>query len=73
MKYDRIGAMNRARERKPQTGGKLYRQTASRAPVPEKGSWERLTQATQARWEGVWGDALAQYQFDVFGDQWAGL
>lgn len=73
MKWDRIGAMNRARDRKPASGGRVYKQTVSRAPIPEKGSWERLTGITLARWECASGDAIAQFQFACYGDSWKGL
>lgn len=73
MTYDRIAAMNRAKDRKPATGGKTYRQMARKAPTPVMGTWERLAGITTARWECATGDALAQYQFDVHGDKWEGL
>lgn len=73
MTWDRIAAMNRARDRKPQSGGKTYRRTVSRAPTPAMGTWERLTGLTTARWECATGDALAQYRFECFGDDWVGL
>lgn len=73
MTWDRIAAMNHARDRKPATGGKLYRQMARKAPTPALGSWEHLAGITSARWECATGDALAQYQFDVHGETWKGL
>jgi hypothetical protein len=75
MKCDRIAAMNRARDRKPSTGGKLYKQpTRTKEPTPAKGSWDRLKADTLARWQ-AWGpeDAIASYQFACYGDQWEGL
>lgn len=73
MRYDRIAAMNRANDRAPASGGKLYRQTARRAPTPAMGTWERLAGLTVARWECATGDAIAQFRFDVFGSSWEGL
>lgn len=73
MTWDRIAAMNRARERKPATGGKTYHRTITHRPIPADGTWERLTGLTTARWECATGDALAQYRFDVFGQSWEGL
>lgn len=40
MTYDRIAAMNAARDRKPASGGKLYRYATRRGPTPAKGTWE---------------------------------
>lgn len=73
MKWDRIGAMNRARDRKPASGGKLYRRATTRTPTPAMGTWERLTGITLARWECASGDAIAQFHFACYGDSWKGL
>lgn len=55
MRYDHSAAMNRAKDRKPATGGKLYRQVARKAPTPGRGTWERLAGLTTARWECATG------------------
>lgn len=73
MTYDLIGAINAARARQPASGGKTYKRAAVHRDTPAMGTWERLTGLTTARWECCTGDALAQYQFDVYGDSWKGL
>jgi hypothetical protein len=73
MKWDRIAAMNRARDRKPASGGKNYKRLAVRRETPAMGTWDRLTGITMARWECAREDAIAQFQFECHGDDWEGL
>lgn len=37
------------------------------------GTWEHCLAMTRAGWQSDREDAIAQYRFDVFGDQWEGL
>ena len=73
MTWDRIGAMNAARNRKPASGGRNYKRATVHRETPALGTWEQLTGITLARWECASVDAIAQFRFDVFGDAWAGL
>jgi hypothetical protein len=66
MKRDMIAAMNRARERRPGSGGKspgLFkrrRELVDGAP----GSWARLVQEGRARWDCDKAQALSDYRWD---------
>jgi hypothetical protein len=73
MTWDRIAHMNAARARKPASGGRTYKRTISRAPTPARDSWDWLYGTTRAKWDTWAGDAIAQYQFECYGDQWEGL
>lgn len=71
MKYDRIAAMNKARERKPASGGKIYKQVAPPRPVnPERSSWDYLKGITLARWDHASGTACEDYRFAIHGNEW---
>jgi hypothetical protein len=40
------------------------------APV-ERGSWDELVQETAARWRHAASDALENYRFAMFGEDWS--
>lgn len=73
MRYDRIAAMNRAKDVATASGGKLYRQTARRAPTPAMGTWERLAGLTVARWECATGDASEGYLRVAYPERYEGF
>jgi hypothetical protein len=71
-RWNRIGAMNAARDRRAATGGKIYKQgrVRSHRPVPPKGSWERLVGAVQAGWQSDTANAINEYERAVWPERY---
>lgn len=60
--WDRIGAMNAARERNhARSGGKTYRPAVARKVDYAPGSWDRLLTVTRATWDCHAGNAVEDY------------
>lgn len=73
MKYDRIAAMNRAKDSKPATGGKIYKRAAQRRETPVLGTWERLAGLTAARWECAAACAVEDFLRAAFPERYEAL
>jgi hypothetical protein len=74
-RWDRIGAMNAARDRRAATGGKTYKQgrISTRRmyrPQPKKGTWEYLMGRVEAGWRYESQEAIERYRRVAFPDQY---
>lgn len=73
--WDRVAHMNAAKARKVQTGGRVYAKAPKRsdfAPI-DKASHGHFLTVLRSAWDFARSDAIEQFRFDVYGDQWAGL
>lgn len=71
-RWDRIGHMNRAKARKPASGGAMQKRSTARPVDAAEGSWDRLLTVTRGRWDCFTGDAIEQFRFVVNGG-WEGF
>lgn len=73
MRYDRIAAMNRAKDRKPASGGATQKPRARHLVSPSRDSWDWLYGSARAKWDCFAGSAQEDYLRAAFPERYLGF
>lgn len=79
--FDPIAHMNRAKARKVASGGRVYVKAYRTTLALERarggnvgpGTWEYVLGSARAKWECARVDAIEQFRFECFGEDWIGI